>query len=300
MSFENSPPRRARPHSRAAGRALLLAALILSFSSWADPVADARRLSANPDSTVLGLSWVQHLRGQLGATLPAWGDDDTSSLTVRIPAMVELSNEVNNAVPNNDWRGLLSLEVGYHFNPSSTLGSRAAVSLEIHHESDHTTVDLLRGVGTPGSTHLVGDFQVNTVGVRGDVPWIAWGQQFVVSLLPRLHVLSCTKDPVLCARGTDGWGSQAFEALVEAMWTGSGSPPEPGHFRPFASMSGDLIFPNGLVAREARLNLDAGTWVRTRKRGEFQFYALAWFGNQAGFLRQETIATVGGGFRWTM
>jgi hypothetical protein len=280
---------------------LLFLVLTFAGTSRADAVADARRLSADPDNEALGIGWSGHLRGQLGGVLPAWGDDDTSAFTLRVPAMVELYNEINNVVPNNYWRGIISLEVGYHRPASSRVGSRAAVTFEIHHESDHETVDLLRYYSRPivGDSAPVGYLQLNTAGIRVDLPVTIARQQFVFTVLPRVHVLSCTANLVLCANGTEGWGSQSFESFVQAVWTGGAEAPVPGRLRPFASLAGDWILPSALIREETRLTLNAGIWIRTQKRGAFQFFFAGWLGNDVGYHRERNIALGGVGFRWT-
>lgn len=281
----------------------LVAALVIVGSgvAVADPLSEARRLSANPDTPVMSLNWRVHLHGSVGAEIPILVEDETGGFGLRVPAMIEVYNTVNNVLPNNYWRGLLGLEFGYRVSSVAQRLPGSALTLEVHHESDHQTLQLIQDFGrlVPDNRTPAGFFDLNSVGLRLDVPRTLARQQWVFSGTGRLHIISCNLNPIVCGSGLQGYGSETFEGLLQAVWTGPATPSRRSHWRPTASVFANWLVPNGLIHDERRLVLNAGGWVRTERRGMLQVYALAWFGNTVGYFRDQRVAQVGAGFRWT-
>ncbi len=255
----------------------------------ADEPGEARRLSASPDNPVFSLGWRDHLHATLGADVPVFGGDGPGFF-LHVPAMVELHNVVDNATPNNLWRGLLGVGLGYRF-------AQWSLGFEIHHESDHETVDLVRHV--PSDSAPAGSYQLNSVGVRADWPRLLRQERIVASAVARLHVLSCTVDLARCANGVDGWGSRAFEAAAELVWYGRAGAPAAGAVEPVIAFYADWILPAGLVRDEHRFILDAGAWLRTERRGMIQLVAVGWLGSEVGYIRNQRVRSLGILLRWT-
>lgn len=285
-------------HLRSCGLGLVV--LLAASPVIAGPLEDARHLSANPDNPQMSIGWRGQMRAMLGGELPAVGDPDVGGIFLRVPASVELHNVVNNATPNNFWRGLLGLSVGYQLPPGTRFPNGGSLALQLQHESDHETVDLFRYFGTPvvSDTAPVGYFQFNSLGLRADAPFQPVGQAVVATVVARFHMLSCNVNLVLCANGRKGYGSQAFEADVEAAWTGRAGTPESGRFRPLVALYGSILTPSALIHEEHRVALNAGTWLPTRKRGNFELYLQAFAGNDVGYLRDRRVTQWGAAFRW--
>jgi hypothetical protein len=270
-------------------RPALLALAALSLAARADPLGEARRLSASPDNPVFSLGWRDHLHVTLGAEIPVFGGEGPG-FYLRVPAMVELHNVVDNAAPNNLWRGLLGVELGVRF-------ARWSLGFQIQHESDHETVDLVRQV--PNDAAPAGFLQLNSVGVRADWPLALAQQRIAASAVARLHVLSCTIDVARCANGAGGWGSRAFEATADLVWSGSAAASPAGSVEPVIAFHADWLVPAGLVRDEHRFILDAGAWLRTEQRGLVQLVAVGWLGSEVGYLRNQRVRSLGVVFRWS-
>jgi len=269
-------------------RPALLALAALSLAARADPPGEARRLSASPDNPVFSLGWRDHLHATLGAEIPVFGGEG-SGFYLRVPAMVELHNVVDNATPNNLWRALLGVELGVRF-------ARWSLGFQIQHESDHETADLVRQV--PNDAAPAGFLQLNSVGVRADLPLALAQQRIAAAGVARLHVLSCTVDLARCANGVDGWGSRAFEAAAELVWYGRAGAAA-GTVEPVIAFYADWLLPAGLVRDEHRFVLDAGAWLRTESRGMIQLVAVGLLGSEAGYIRKERVKSLGILLRWT-
>lgn len=268
---------------------MILVLAACATSARADELVDARRLSASPDNPVFSLGWRSHLHATLGAQVSVVGDDGPGFF-VHVPAMVELHNVVDNATPNNLWRGLLGVEVGYRFE-------RWSLAVQVQHESDHETVDKVRHVPSDGTG--VGFFQLNSVGLRADWPLTVARERVLASGVTRLHVLSCTIDVGRCATGSGGWGSQAFEAAADLIWYGHAGSPATGAIEPVVAFHADWLVPAGLVLDEHRFILEAGGWLQTGRRGMIQLVAIGWLGSEVGYIRNERVRNLGVVFRWT-
>jgi hypothetical protein len=279
----------------------LVAVLAFARSARGDEFLDARHLSANPDIPATVLVWRDHLRGAVGLDIPVFQTGGRDQIELRIPVMVELSNIVDNVIPNNYWRGLLGIELGYRFSAVGPHGEDLRLALFLQHESDHETVDLVRYFQGPvtNTDAPVGFYEFNSVGLRGDLPFHLRGQNFAVAATAKLHVLSCNVNLILCASGADGWGSQTFEGSGEVSWSGWAPASDTGRLMPFVSLYADWLAPNGLVREEHRVVANLGVWIRTATRGTLVLFGIAWFGNDVGYLRDQRVTQVGGGLRWT-
>jgi hypothetical protein len=265
---------------------LVLAFAALGLPARADELAEARRLSASPDHPVFSLGWRSHLHATVGAELSVFGADEPGFF-LRVPAMVELHNVVDNAAPNNLWRGLLGVELGHRF-------ARWSVALLIQHESDHETADLARHV--PSNAAPAGFYQLNSVGMRADWPLALANERVVASATARLHVFSCTIGVARCA---DGVGSRAFEAAADLVWSGRPGAAASGTIEPLIAFHADWLVPAGLVRDEHRFILDAGACLRTKGRGMIELVATGWLGSEVGYIREQRVRNLGVALRWT-
>jgi hypothetical protein len=271
----------------------VVAVLALSVTAArADSILDAHRLSANPDTAAMSFFWRNKTHATLGAEIPLLLPEDTGGWSLRIAASVQLDNDLPNFLPNNYWRGLVGAELGHRFSLGP--GKLASIAFLIQHESDHETKYRAVRADTP-----FGFYDLNSIGLHGDLSFRLASQQVTVSAQTRLHVLTCTVNAVVCASGSEGWGSQTGEEILEAVWDGPASPPVNGQWRPVVSIVADKLFPHGLVSEEHRFIAHAGLWLPTEHRGNFEFYAIAWTGNDVGFPRHRRITEFGLGFRWT-
>jgi hypothetical protein len=269
---------RSRPWARAA----LLAGALACARAMADPVDDARIVSADPDTPAFGFSRRNLNRGSVGARIPL---HDGPVWRLEIPVMIELQNQYGNLLPNNYWRGLLSGVV------QRKLASGMRLEFGVHHESDHETVE----PSTVSVGQLVGFYELNFLAAGLYQPLVLHGQQLVASTSVRLHVVSCNSGLDRCSTGKDGWGSPAFEGTVELTWTGPAR--ETKGLRPEASLFADLLLPNGLVREEHRLVVNAGAWLPTA-HGTFHCFVIGWLGNDVGFTRAQHDQQLGLGCRW--
>jgi hypothetical protein len=258
----------------------------------ADPISDAHRLSANPDTPVMSFFWRNKTHATVGGIVPLLIPGETGGWLLQLSASVQLDNSILNPLPNNYWRGLLGVELGYRF--ALRPGLPASIALLVQHESDHETRFSTVNANTP-----FGFFDLNSVGLLFDLSFRPASQRVTVSALTRLHVATCTVSPTLCATEGQRWGSQTAEGLFEIVWDGPASKPVAGHWRPVVSFLADKVLPHGLVAEEHRFVAHAGVWVPTEHRGTFEFYALGWIGNEVGYLRSRRITEAGLGFRWS-
>jgi hypothetical protein len=249
-------------------------------------MAEGRRLSASPDSPVFSLGWQSHLHATLGADLPVFGGDGPG-FVLRIPAMVELHNVVDNAAPNNLWRGLLGVELGYRF-------ALWSLGFQIQHESDHETADLARHV--PSVAAPAGFYQLNSVGLHVEVPLVLAHERVIASAVARFHVFSCNVNVARCASGV---GSRTVEASAEVVWSGGAGPRATGALEPVIALHVDWLVAAGLLRDEHRFILDVGAWLRTEGRGMIQLVAIGWLGSEVGYIRGERVRNLGVAFRWT-
>lgn len=266
--------------------AILLTFIGLAHRARADELSDARRLSASPDNPVFSLGWRSHVHATVGADLPVFGADDRG-LFLRIPATVELDNVVDNAAPNNLWRGILGVELGYRF-------ARWTIGFRVEHESDHETADLVRHV--PSDAAPAGFYQLNSVGVRVDAPLDLAKVRVVASTMARLHVFSCTESVTRCA---DGVGSRALEAAADLVWSGRRGASATGRIEPLIAFHADWLVHAGLVRDEHRFILDAGACLSTSQVAMIQLVATAWLGSEVGYIREQRVRNLGVALRWT-
>jgi hypothetical protein len=265
--------------------------MLLSAPCRADHLSDAQRVSADPDLPATGLGWRGHLQGSAGAAVPLCLQSNPGGWAVDVPALIALSNDTADPAPNNYWRGLVGLEVAYR-KPFDSAGL-ASLALQLQHESDHETRYTTADQFAP-----IGYYQLNSVGVQGDLPTRVAGERITFSATARLHVITCT-DTLACATANAGHGSRTVEGVAQLIWNGSLTPPVRYHPRPVVAVYADAIVHNGLVRGEQRLVLNAGAWCPTVKEGIFELFAIGWVGNEVGYLRRTVVRQVGVAIRWS-
>jgi hypothetical protein len=155
------------------------------------------------------------------------------------------------------------------------------------HESDHAT---------DGSTPH-GFVNLNDIGTRARLTTALGANHLTVGLLARLHLLTCTVDPVLCASYGGGGGSVAFEAATELLFDGQIVPWT--RWRYLVAVYGSVLAGHALAGSELRGSLVTGFWIRTLRRGQFQLVGTLVVGSELGLERALTNEiAVGGGLRW--
>lgn len=264
---------------------------------WAAPRPDPRVFSASPDSASTSIGWRSQLHGRIGVVIPFVGETAGGAgegFALRLPAFIELYNFTASAIPYQLWRGRLVLDGSFAWrtrtdDPNAPLWR---VGLALEHESDHSSVSVPRGF-----------VNLNSISVHGDgvVPLDA-RTVFYASAVARLHVLTCTRDPVLCDEKNGAGGSRAFEASVEADLSHALSTPTDDEdlWLLFAATYATFLLPSELAVAERRATLEAGVADATRSRGTFQLFATSLFGDDVGFFRgTRQMVEVGGGIRWT-
>ena len=261
-----------------------------------EPRPDPRVFSASPESASTSIGWRSQLRGRIGVAIPIVAesaDGAGEGFALRLPAFIELHNFTSSAIPYQLWRGRLVLDgtFAWRIHAWPTPAPLLRVGLAVEHESDHSSVST-----RPGFVNL------NSLSVHGDAV-VPLGERvvFYASALARFHVLTCTRDPVLCESKNGVGGSRAFETGVEANITGALSPVSGDNlWRLFAATYATFLLPSELAVPERRVTLDAGAAVATRRRGTFQFFATSLFGDDVGFLRAAgQVVQAGAGVRWT-
>jgi hypothetical protein len=263
---------------------------LVASTALADNLSDAQRVSASPDVPAIGVGWRGYLFGQAGGVVPVYVPSGPG-FAVDIPALIQLTNDRNDPAPNDYWRGLIGLEVAYR--RAVTSAGLASLALQLQHESDHETRHTNKDASAP-----YGFYQLNSVGLQGDLPFDAWGQRVTASLTGRFHYVTCT-DTLNCANANGGFASKTVEGIAQLIWDGALSRPERYHVRPVVAVYLDGILANGFARGEQRLVLNAGAWCPTVKDGILELFALAWLGNDVGYLRANTIRQVGVVLRWS-
>ena len=97
----------------------------------ADPISDARRLSANPDTSAMSFFWRNKTHATLGAEIPLLLPEDTGGWSLRLSASVQLDNDLPNFLPNNYWRGLVGAELGHRFSLGPGLLANIAFLIQL-------------------------------------------------------------------------------------------------------------------------------------------------------------------------
>lgn len=259
------------------------------------PRPDPRVFSASPESASTSIGWRTQLRGRIGVAIPLVGENGAGpGFALRLPAFIELHNFTASAIPYQLWRGRLVIDGSFAWRTRAddARSPLLRLGLGIEHESDHTSVSQL----------VHGYLNLNSLAVHGDAV-LPLGERtvFYASALARLHVLTCTRDPVLCEAKNGVGGSRAFEASVEADVSHALSPASDDDvWLLFAATYATFLLPSGLAVAERRATLEAGVADATRRRGTFQLFATSLFGDDVGFFRgTRQVVQAGGGIRWT-
>ena len=243
-------------------------------------------LSASPDAPQMAFFWSGHLRARLSARIPFIGGLQEPGFSMALLPLIELQNQdgSDQALPNENWRGRLSLQGAWTWGEYAT-APRFSLGVGIEHESDHATA---RSDAPEVSLQL------------NDIPLLGAVQIPKPRLIIRMdmqavtYVFSCTSLEAACH---DFEGSTTFGGIVDLMLDSGGAQPMRGKWYMFGSAHGAGIVPHGDMVRELRTSLNFGVWTRSRL-GMWQFYALGFFGNDVGMDRGNTVTQYGAGARW--
>jgi hypothetical protein len=248
--------------------------------------SDARLLSADPDVPAMELAYRGHMRAAAGVRIPLFGDLAGTGFLLQLPALIELHNVDDEFIPYENWRGRLALEAIYR-REASIGRTRAALAgaFALEHESDHTSV---------GGGEFV---DLNSLSLRGEMTLPIGIHALTMGALARLHVLTCTTDPAMCASYSGLRGSQAPELVTDVIFDGVFVRNHPWRF--FGALHAAWLIGNGYAATEARFVLDTGVAVRAQERGLFQLYFTMLVGNPVGLHRATSgVVEAGAGLRW--
>lgn len=286
-----------------------IASVILA-SALASPAGlaqwDARTLSADPNVPRTGAELRGGLlRGSGGSSIALFGDPGVPGFGVVLSGMVELHNEVPGSnVPFQLWRGLVSVELARRFEAS---GARrplfAEVSFGLFHESDHATQDTRIEFSPEGQYVPVlqrGFLNLNGADAHLAVTGLLGNHAMTVRVLPKMHLLTCTRDELVCAFGGGSAGTGTFEAALEVVDDFGAAPPAPGEWRGFISLYADAMAASPMSHDERRFAVSAGAYVRTKRRGHFQLAVSVLAGNEVGLLRAEEGVWPSVWFRWAL
>lgn len=255
-------------------------------ASPAQSQSDARMLSASPDAPVASLGFRSTLRGAVGVRLPIVGGLADTGFLLQLPALIELHNRSDDWIPWQYWRGRLALEAIYRREVA--LGARRAAfagSFAAEHESDHSSN------GHPGFVNL------NSLSLRGDFTVALGRHALTAALLTRLHLLTCTVDPITCGGYGGAGGSITFETAMDVVFDGRFVAAYP--YRYFVALHGAWLSGNGLAATERRLVFDTGVALRPGGQGLYQIYFTTLIGDDVGYYRAtRDVVQAGFGMRW--
>ena len=263
----------------------------VAHSARADPAAraDARDLSASPETPRAELAWRDNLRGVVGATIPLYGDRAAYGFQLYLPVFIELHNDTDDLIPNNNWRGRLGIEAEW-VRPVVVAAMPSlrtlAMSLAVEHESDHSTAPEFGPTGW---------LTVNDLAVRATATAVTGPGAVTVTAGTRLYALSCTTAPSFCPQSN--YDSTAIEALGEIVWDARRAA---GGAHPFVSVAASWMWQHDNVIRERRAIVHAGVRQQRSARGMWQLFALAYFGNDVGIARGTSATQLGLAFRWTL
>jgi len=178
----------------------------------------SRRIDASPHAPVARLLYQGSTRSwaKLALVVPIWGPPAREGLFVHLLPLIELnSNEdFGSAMPAQLWRGRLSVEGGWRWYRflAGRVPAVFSLSVALMHESDHRTeLDGYLPYGMLGVDVLY----VDDLALRGQLTaspgrWILSG-----ALIPRFHLLSCTRTDRDCNAAADG--GQGFELMLLLM-----------------------------------------------------------------------------------
>ena len=268
-------------------RVLIIACGLLSVSLASSPIAaqqsvDVNRVSADPDHTRLSLFYRGALRATLGLSLPLWIADDDEGFSVALAPMIELHEPPgsNQPLPNQYWRGLLSLEGRYTI---VAVSGKYGVGLGLAHESDHETA---HEYSTPGFLAL--NLIAGTLWASFELGPL----RLEPRVTPMLYVLSCTERDAPCR---DLAGSTAVGGHLQL--AAHTSEPALWRLHPFVALATSGIVGNGLVHTEQRLSVRAGVYLPVR-HGTLTLSVLGFFGHDVGITRRDKLSQLGGGVSW--
>jgi hypothetical protein len=273
---------------RGVTRALPVTLALLGTDAFADdraPLGSARALSADPNAPTFALVWRGSLRGTMSSRLPIAGHVDLAGFHLALLPLVELHNEIgdHDPLPNDDWRGRLSLEAGYTVTPAQTGFGWASVTFAVQHESDHRSARVDTGPGF---------LEHNDVALRGSLAVPLGGASIVTTWEGGLLAGSCTTFSPPCR---DLRGATSLSEMVEVLATTR----RIGPISPFLSVVGMFVVPTGALSRERRLVAQGGLASRTQSRGLWQGGLVAFLGNDIGYTRTQTVHQVGLFLRWS-
>jgi hypothetical protein len=264
---------------------LLLALLLAQFS-------EGETISANPDAAVTEAAWQWGLRAKAGVSIPFIDDGSKPRFRMSLPFFLELHNALGDSswVPFEYWRARVQLEARFDFPLSPFIISTWA---RLEHESDHPTASI--------PTNDQGWVHFNSISGGGALHWEHEAHSVNVMLVPRLHLLSCTRDPRVCGAGGGTTGDRALEFSAGATYQWLFHQSETLTFDLFASLWGTWIFPSDQIVTERRLVVRAGIGLARPRMGRAYIFLSGFFGTQVGYARNgPDVALFGCGFGWTM
>jgi hypothetical protein len=264
---------------------------MLATQAVAEPAAVtiSEELSASPDAPAFGYIYRKAPRVVLSAIIPVAGRSSDATIGFRITPFVEIYDESHpiGIIPNQDWRGRVSLE-GWRLWQGSKpeQGRWLRIGLGFEHESDHSS---LRRDAPPVDSSIR---ELNDVAFRVGIgttiaPFVITGR-----VDSRLILQSCTRPGVNCYEysGASSYGGAldlTFQVPIQEAkgWAG------------FWSISYSWVMRNDDVIGENRLVSHLGLWTQTLV-GSWQFFVLGYLGNEVGIDRDISLQQVGVGVRW--
>ncbi|MFT5432049.1 MAG: hypothetical protein ACI9OJ_002747 [Myxococcota bacterium] len=248
---------------------------------------DLRALMAHTETATIGLAYRGGLRGLIGARIPMLREEDHNGFGFYLAALVELHNEPTSdqVLPNENWRAYVALDFNWRHHYRTGRVRQLDVTLSIEHESDHWTGRADGGVG-----------QLNIQDLRARVSLLMPLKDagFVVSTEMRTYIASCSQE----RRCGDFSGNATIGGAVDVLFDLQAGNAEFRGFSWFAAFHGSAIVPAGKMGGEARAVVHTGARHIT-KLGQWQYYAVFWYGNTVGINRSDIVIHGGGGFRYS-
>lgn len=249
--------------------------------------ADA--LDTNWDTAVSAIHIRRQLRARAGIRIPVVRQNQGLQLTV--PALIELHNADSAWIPNQFWRGRVSVVTAFRWVRGGSQTFDLAAALE--HESDHST--------TPSSTR--GFVHQNSAALAVKYTRRAGAVWITIALRPRLHLFSCNRSPETCGPSSRvRWisGDAAFEWQADVVLDLPIAELSETSVHVFAGASASWMSGRGAsllterrVVSSLGIALDAPT-------GVVQMLVDAWAGSDVGIFRgTQSGAQLGLGLKWS-
>lgn len=266
----------------------LVAMLMLSAPSSSDLA------TANPDAPALELGWRDGIRAKGGGRIRFIGEgEDSRGGFFDFQGFIELHNRPGyfGPIPYECWRGRFALEGGarFLFEGPTPWGLKVAAGVE--HESDHQTSPNLES-----TLPVFGFVNLNSLALHAGLRHGRVAPTHV-DLTARLHLVTCTRDPIYCGKGGGTYGDRAFEGELSltqelSLW---GSLEK---WNLFASAWGQVSAASALVFPARRVSVRVGV-IRHRATDAIALFFQALAGTDLGYYRQRETVQLGAGLAWT-